>query len=125
MPLDPRPSAAATRLARRPLGLVDAGLVLEGFFAGLDLLGFSFFGWCVEVADLVCDDFVAFSVVAGVFIGPLGVAESAGDRDESAFGEVLVVLFGWGAEGFDGDEVGAFAASSVDCESEGADGVAG
>lgn len=98
---------------------------LEGFFAGLDLLGFCLLGWGVEVTDLVGDDFVAFSVVAGVFVSPLRVAESSGDGDESALGEVLVVLFGWRAEGLDGDEVGAFAAASVDCESEGTDGVAG
>lgn len=77
------------------------------------------------LTDLVDDYFVAFSVVSGVLVSPLGVAESSGDGDESALGDVLAVLFGWGAEGLDGDEVGAFAAASVDCESEGADGVAG
>ena len=54
----------------------------------------------------------------------IGVGESAGDRDESAFGEVLVMLFGGGSEAFDGDEVGAFGAASVDCESEGTDRIA-
>jgi len=51
--------------------------------------------------------------VAGVFVGPLGVGEASGDRDESAFGEVGVVLFGGGAEAFDWDEVGAFDAADV------------
>ena len=79
----------------------------------------------IEVADLVGDDFVALSVVAGVLVGPLAVAESSGDRDQSSLAEVAVVLFGGCAEGLDGDEVGAFGAASVDGESEGADGVAG
>ena len=99
-------------------------LPLERFFAGLDVGGLVL-AWGVEVADLVGDDFVALSVVAGLFVGPLAVAESPGDGDESAFGEVAVVGFGGCAEGLDGDEVGTLGAASVDGDSEGADGVAG